>query len=139
MEDFTTDSALALANDVAYCVVIPVQVKRIGAAVLRDQGLSKQSAHLRLFAVGLFLLLKDHLNDFDYVIVDMEFIGHERWIEEMVLHLIWRGNPTFGKHRLSFRHIGKQSPAHDLAWAVHARRAKPNKIISRRELLSTLK
>ncbi len=139
IEDLTSDTVLALANDIRYSIVIPAAAKRSGSAHLRNKGLSKQATHLRLFAVGLYLLLKDHLDDFDRAILDVEFVGHEATIKGMLLRQIQKVAPMFDQERLTFQRIGKKSPAHRLAWGGYRKRLRPDKVISRREFISALK
>lgn len=89
---------------------------------------------LRMFAAGLFLLLKDHLQVITSVTIDSEYWGHEGEIRSLLLRLVWREDPHFPREAISFRRI-RGSPAHSLAWRTHRGERKPDEEVGLEELL----
>ena len=52
------DTVLAFSNGMAYSVLISRQTKQQCVKELRRRGMSPQATYLRLFAVGLYFLLR---------------------------------------------------------------------------------
>ena len=94
--------------------------------------------YIRLFTAGLYLLLKEHLNLLDNIIIDIEYTGGEADINGVLLPLIWRSNPQYASTRIVFRQIGKRSPAHILAWTVHRGRRPADHVVTEEEFLALL-
>ena len=138
MGDLSIHTVLAFANDIEYAVLIPARVKRAIIQELRDRGKSKARAVLQLFAAGLFLLLRDSLGEVDQIVIDTEYTGYDMDIRSMLLNHIWRVYPTFDKEQLTFRRIGKKSPAHKLALATYQGKQGANRRIGERELWAVL-
>lgn len=136
-----TDTFLAFSDGLHHVICIPAQVKRAGQATLRARRRrrkSKKSIYMRLFAVGLFLLLKDHLADLGQIIIDTEYTGRESEIKGMLLELTRCIKPDYPAERITFQRIGKRSSAHNLAWETHRGRRKPDHTVTEEELLNLL-
>jgi hypothetical protein len=93
---------------------------------------------LRLFAAGLFLLLKDYLGQIEQVAIDMEYVGHEGDIRGMLLRRIYHIHRGYAADRITFHRIGKKSPAHTLAWEVNRGLRQPDRTVTVEELLEWL-
>ena len=135
------DTVLAFANGHKYAIRIPGVVKRRALHFLRDRRRpvdSKKAIYNRMFAAALFLLLKDHLDRLEYIIVDVEYWGGEADILRILLPMIWRLDPYYSSTRISFRQIGKGSPAHDRAWAVHAGMERADRVITDEDFMAVL-
>ncbi|MFQ6057452.1 MAG: hypothetical protein ACE5MB_01050 [Anaerolineae bacterium] len=136
-----TDTFLAFSDSLHYVICIPARVKRAGRATLRSKWRrrkGKKSIYIRLFAVGLFLLLKDHLADLGQVVIDIEYTGRESDIKGMLLELIRCIEPDYPAERITFRRIGKKSSAHNLAWETHRGKRKPDHTVTEEEILNLL-
>lgn len=136
-----TDTFLAFSDGLHYVICIPARVKRLGQAALRAKWRrreSKKSIYIRLFAVGLFLLLKDHLADLGQIVIDTEYTGRESDIKGMLLELIRFSEPDYPAECITFQRIGKRSSAHNLAWEAHRGKRKPDNTITKEELLDLL-
>ena len=79
-----TDTVLAFSNGVSFSVLIPTTVKRNCITQLRKRGLTGPTLYVQLFAVGLFFLLKDYIDQFDEVVIDTEYEGREALIKVSV-------------------------------------------------------
>lgn len=129
-------TVLAFANGIAAAVVIPGPVKQAALNVLLLRGKSRQTARLMLFAACLALLLQDHLDDLERVVIDIEYEGQEAPIREFLLIYLWQTRPTFEPWRVTFQHVGKQSPAHTKANAVRQGKDRGFRKLMEKEVLA---
>ncbi|MFZ2360262.1 MAG: hypothetical protein WA040_13045 [Anaerolineae bacterium] len=129
---------LAFANGLAFAIEIPANVKLTGLQMLRDQARKPGVAHRLLFAASLFLLLRDHLDQIERVVIDVEYEGHEAEIGAFLLRFIWRDYPSFEPWRIEFGLVGKSSPAHHKAEAVRRGKDRKYRRITEAELAHLL-
>jgi hypothetical protein len=129
------DTVLAFANGMKYSILIPATVKRDCVLTLRRLGFAGPNFYLQLFAVGLFLLLKDHIGNISHAILDYEFLGREPEIKRYLSNYLRRAGHTITADQIQFLHIGKHSQAHLLAIATLRRQEKPNRVITLKEML----
>ncbi|MBM4467380.1 MAG: hypothetical protein FJ014_17800 [Chloroflexi bacterium] len=133
------NTALALSNEIQYTVLFLAVEKRKTVTQLRQRGESGKTLYLKIFAAALFLLLEDHLDQLDEVVIDPEYPGKEAQIRELLLNHIWKVAPSFPRVRIVFRQIGKKSPAHRKALAVYRGDVKADRKIKTRDILRLLK
>jgi len=133
------NTALALSNEIEYAVLFLAVEKRESVARLRQRGESGKTLYLKLFAAALFLLLEDHLDQLDEIVIDQEYPGKESQIRELLLNHIWKVSSSFSRERIVFRQIGKKSPAHRKALAVYRGKARADRKIRARDILRLLK
>ena len=110
---------------------------RLDEESLTGEDLAKQ---LRLFAVCVFLFIKDHISDLDEVVIDQEYPGHEHevlWLIRRFLKQAAR-RPKPATH-WTIRPIGKKSPAHRVAWQTLRKQRKADKSVRALELLKLLR
>ncbi|MFQ5795255.1 MAG: hypothetical protein ACE5JP_09425 [Candidatus Bipolaricaulia bacterium] len=93
---------------------------------------------LRLFAVCIYLLIKDHLSELQEVRIDREYPGHEEEIKWILLNMMKSHPPHPGQLNIEFVSLGKGSSAHKIAWRTFRKELKPNKILTAQEVLSAL-
>jgi hypothetical protein len=117
IEDAGT-TILAFSNGINHAIAMPSKVKRMAVSTQVLRGRSKEVAQLKVFAAGLFLLIESFLDQLERVEIDIEYTGHEKRIREFLLILVWRRDPGFESWRITFKQIGKQSPAHRKAERV---------------------
>lgn len=131
-------TVLAFANGLNFAIQIPAGVKLAGLQVLRDQARKPGVAHRLLFAVGLFLLLRNHLDQIEHIVIDVEYEGREAEIGAFLLRFIWSERPSFESWRIEFGLVGKRSPAHRKAEAVRKGKDRQYRVITREELTRLL-
>lgn len=93
---------------------------------------------MRLFAVGLFFLLRDHAPDADQIAVDVEYPGRNAEVKLYLLNMLRQANITIDMETIHFEHIGKSSRAHKKALAVYSKKQSPDRIIKLDEILELL-
>jgi hypothetical protein len=114
--EFTShDTVLAFSDGESFSVLIPASVKRACITELRSRGLSGPTLYVRLFATGLYSLLKKHIQKLSRVTIDVEYLGKEAQIEEHLINLFRRAKHKVDAEQIQFRLIGKKSSAHLLA------------------------
>jgi hypothetical protein len=90
---------------------------------------------IRMFAAGLFLLLRDYLTVINTVTIDVKFEGWEGEIRGLLLGHIRQQLPNFLKEYIIFRHVGKKHRCHTIALATYRGGRQPDKRITGEELL----
>lgn len=105
-------TVLALANGITYAVLIPTSVKQEVFLRLRQRGKTKVVAQLLLFSALLCLLLKDHIDQISYAVIDTEYSGREHDIQSFLLQYFRRMGREVSSNKFRFAQVGRKSPAH---------------------------
>jgi len=134
------DTVMAFSNDERRAIILPAKVKRSVELYLRNRYRKPRNVELRIFTAGLFLLLKQHLTTQLEITIDKEFPGaeNEASIKGMLLNYIRKTFPNFHGDQIGFASIGKKSPAHKLAYAVHRGKEQANYTATDEDLLAML-
>jgi hypothetical protein len=128
---FNEDTALALSDGIQHAILLSAAVKRACYHKLRARNLSKKVAAVTIFAAGLVILLQSQARQLETICIDLEYPGWDGGIlQQLLRHLRW-----LRKSQIRFGVIGKESRAHDLAWATFRRKRVANKKVSVEELL----
>jgi hypothetical protein len=136
--DTQSPTVLALSNDIQRAILISASVKRECIRALRGRWTPDATLYIRLFAAGLFLLLRELLTTADRITIGVEYPGHERDIKRDLLLLCRRAGGTVDPSVIHFAHIGKKSPAHSLGLETLRGKRAPDETITTRELLKVL-
>jgi hypothetical protein len=137
--EFTSqDTILAFANGINYSILIPSQVKQRCVQNLRRRYHKLKEPYLKMFVVGLFILLRNHTKQLDMVIIDIEFKGLDGVIRGMLLNYLRGIVPDFPKEAIIFRSIGKHSTAHYKAYDTFTKKLKPDYTVSEAEFMELL-
>ncbi len=133
------DTALALSNAIEYTIRIPAREKRkaFEAMAQRRKGRRKKWINLQLFAAALYYLLL-RLPAGEMVVIDIEYMGHEDNIKNVLLLLLRRNVPAFDADRITFGSIGKKSPAHRKALAVYRGATRADRTLKADDLLKQI-
>jgi hypothetical protein len=131
-------TTIAFSDGVSFAVILPHPVKNEALRYLRNQGKSKDTAQVLIFAAGVFLLLRDYLDRVHRVKIDVEYPGWEGTIKAFLLQHIWRNKPDFEEWRIVFTPVGKGSPAHRKANAVREGKDTVSRTVRVGELIEVL-
>ncbi|NOH04767.1 MAG: hypothetical protein HND47_23755 [Chloroflexi bacterium] len=134
--DTKVPTVLAFSNGQKYAILIPTTTKRKSLEKLRRQGRSGRFLYSKLFAVGLYLLLKEHIHQLSELVIDVEYPGWNAEIKLYLLNMLRRRGVTFDTSKIHFRHIGKKSRAHAKAIAVYKKMEEADKTITLDEILT---
>ena len=136
--DLSGATVLAFSDHVSWTVLIPAGVKGALMVQLRARGKSRIRATVQIFSAALFLLVEGNIPQISTIVIDTEYTGYEPDIEGMLLNYLRDVEPGFSKERLIFRQVGKSSPAHKRAIAVHRGEGKPDRVLKIEDFLVVL-
>jgi hypothetical protein len=132
-------TVLAFANGLRFSIRLSGVAKREILTILRRERKGKKEQHtlyILIFATLVYLLLKEHIDKLNTVVIDTEFVGHEATIKDHILNLFRRRDVVVSTDTFVFHQIGKKSPAHELAIKVFRGEAAAGKEITVAEVLA---
>jgi hypothetical protein len=131
----TVDTAIALSDGLQKAILIPRSVKRECEVRLRARGVRKALVGMRLFSGGLVLLLEECAHLLGFITIDLEYVGWEGEIKRHLLRQLCDRGHEIERDQIVFRQIGKESPAHELAWRTLRGYHTPERCIGVDELM----
>jgi len=120
-------TVIAFANSKTYSIIFLSRDKKYLQKIFRKAGIPNLFVY-KTFAILIFLLIQDFLKSIDQIIIDHEYLGHDKVIKQFLLELLRRHNKKFDSHDISFRHIGKKSRAHEIAIEAYRTKKADRKI-----------
>jgi hypothetical protein len=118
------DTVIAAAGEgVEYAVLVPKRVKNQVAGLFKDSRFlkrkSKKEHNVKLFALSVFLCLKNVVRQGDCVEIDEEYTGQDDRIKDLLEHFFNRFTTIkMNRSNFSIGRVGKESLAHKLAAQV---------------------
>lgn len=131
IEDTSKDTIIAVTNSKRISVFISARNKRRLQSLFRKYGQTRLFID-HTFAILLILVLKRMPRYISMVMVDIEYPGHTKIIEEIVYREI-------KNIRIHWTLIGKKSNAHDHAYKVFKGHLSPDMKITFEEMVEILK
>lgn len=129
-------SVFAYSNSSSKAVRVSAAVKGFCLQEVRKRcGKTTISEYLRLYAICLFLLIKDDLGRLGGIVIDLEYKKRMGEIRSMLLELIAQARPQSAKIAIKVKQIGKHSRAHAKANEVFKKIENPEREISATEIL----
>lgn len=137
IEETNKPTVLALADGINICISISAKEKRSAIEVLKRRKLKRKRRLIpvRVFSTLLFLLLRDHIEKLDLVVVDLEYPGHEPDIKDWVMTLCRRDGIVVHRDQIVFEQVRKKSPAHELAYRTFKGRIRPDRKVTAEDVL----
>lgn len=137
IEQLDTNTVVAYANGKTNSVRINASEKRKLVKKLRTSLIPRKDLYPIIFTIVTFIVLIELKPFPDVIIVDEEYTGKDTIIKETLLKLILQNVNKNWKGSIRFKQVGKQSPAHRVAWLHHKqKRTKNSKIITARDILN---
>lgn len=134
IEQTNLDTVIAFSNSRSFSVKIKARTKRRLLEEFRLRGQSKLFT-LRTFTAGVCILIKDHLSVIDRVAIDIEYVGKDDIVKDVLLEMIKKSSDKISKNfEIKFKRVGKHSDAHILALSVLRKKAKASRIVQYSEL-----
>ncbi len=128
VEHTNVDTILALCSDkIQYTVKIPKELKQ--ELFNQCKARKKNQLTYRIFAFGLYLLLKGRISQSSIIKIDDEYPGHGRDIKILLLNHL-----SIQSDQLGIENLGKKDPSHKIAYQTYCGKLKPNDIISEKQL-----
>lgn len=99
------------------------------------RGRATVNEYVRLYAIGVFLCLRPHLDRFTEIILDVEFAGRMDQVISTLFEQMVAVDPRHAKIRVRAQRIGKTSRAHAVANGTYRGDRAPDERIERNQLL----
>lgn len=93
----------------------------------------------QVFAAAVYYLVKDELKNINTIIIDNEYMGHEKYIKKLIIKFLENDNIKTDKVQIYFRSIGKKSKAHDVAYKAFKTKRASYKLTSKQILQIVLR
>ena len=107
-------TVIAFSNKINKSILITAKDKKSIQSVFRRIGQPKLFIY-KLFAVAIFILIKDELNKIDQIVIDQEYTGYESLIKKFIFETAERNNQKIESGIIHIHSIGKKSNAHKIA------------------------
>lgn len=137
IEQTNKDSVVSFSNNIFGCVLIRAKDKREIEKVFQRTGKPKIFVY-KLFAILIFILIKEHLRKIDEIVIDKEYPGKDNLIKSFLMREIKKVRPDFLPQAIIFKQIGKKSRAHFVAYGVIANKKQPDKVVGVKTILRFL-
>ena len=134
IEDTSHDTVVAYSNGKQKSLLIKAEEKRILQQVFREAGKPHMFA-VKTFAVLVYLLVRDDLEEIEQLTIDREYVGYEWLIKQVVLQIVRRRGGALKKEEGMFWSVGKQSRAHVRAIAVYRGNQTPDVVVKAQDVL----
>jgi len=129
-------TVFAFSDSLSRSIWIAPEVKRACIQeVRRRKGRTTVNDYVRLYAISVFLLLKDHLGQMSQIVLDLELQKKMGMVRSILIELTRNVDPQLARTPIRVRRIGKTSRAHDLANAVYRGERLPDRRIQADEIL----
>ena len=132
IEQLNKDTYIAFSNHEQYCIKFPKKIKQ---EIVYEYLNKVKQIIPKLFAICLYYCLKNYVKAKELISIDLEYHGWEANIKTYLIPLLRVDNKNFDKNIIQFGKIGKDSRAHKVAVSSFRQEIKPNKILSKEEIL----
>src|SRR3989344_7489468 len=95
-------TVIAFANSKTYSIIFLSRDKKYLQKIFRKAGVPNLFVN-KTFAILIFLLIKDFLKSINQIIIDHEYLGHDKVIKQFLLELLRRHKKNFNSHDIFFR------------------------------------
>jgi hypothetical protein len=134
IEDTGVDTVIGAANSSwQKSLRLPAREKRKLQQIFREAGKSGTFPY-RIFAALIFLTLEDNLDQISEIIIDEEYTGKNEIIKLFLIRFIRSVQPHIALPHITFRQIGRQSPAHDAAYLAFTKQRSVNRTVTTQEV-----
>lgn len=136
IEQTQKDTVIALSNGVKVTLLIRAKEKRILQEEFRRRGEPRNFIIFTFSALLVFLLKK--VKPVISVVIDLEYKDKEDIIREKLILYSKRLGYDLDRSLITFKSVGKGSPAHKLAGRVTARKQNPDLRVTAEEVMEIL-
>lgn len=137
--DQARPTVLAFSNRLKWAIWIGPEAKQACIREVRKRNKRKGgttvSDYVRLYAISVFLLLRDHLGQVSEIVLDQELQKKMGEVRSILVELINDIDPQLARIPIRVRRVGKTSRAHALANAVYRGEQEPDRRIQAEEIL----
>lgn len=137
VENTHQDTIIAFSNNSVGTIVMRAKEKREVQKVFRKIGKPRMFVY-RVFAILIFILIKNHLKNSYQIVIDEEYSGQENLIKSFLVREIKKIQPGFIASNIVFKRIGRKSRAHYFAYGVATGKKLADRSVSSKEVLKFL-
>jgi len=101
IEQTNKDSVIGFSNNIFGSVLMRAKDKREVEKIFKRTGKSKIFIY-KLFAILIFILIKEHLKKIDEIAIDTEYPGKDNLIKSFLMREIEKVRPDFFPRKLYF-------------------------------------
>lgn len=127
---------LAIANGKTFSVLLKAKDKRLLQDIFRTLFNKQRQYIYEVFSALVYILLST-VSPQVRTIIDKEYPGQESLIKLLILKYYADHDQT-APENIEFGLVGKSSPAHNAAYKVFKKKAKPTKIVTFEEVLEII-
>lgn len=136
IEQTEKDTIMALSNGVKFTILIRAKDKRVIQNEFRIRGRPKNFI-LFTFSILLIFLLKK-VKPVVPIVIDLEYKDGEKIIWDRLIEYSRSLDYKLNRSLISFKSVGKRSPAHRLAGKVSAGKQNPDLRVGTQEILEVI-
>ena len=130
IEQTYMDTVVAFSNNHQYAVLFTKDTKRVLIKKYRKE----KQVILKMFVACAYYTIKDYLHQAELIIIDNEYEGKQNYIKSLLLDFIRKDYRDFDKNLIRIAHITKKSKAHEVAANVKRGFAKPQRMLSEKDI-----
>lgn len=104
-------TVIACSNSQSRSLLVSANDKKVIQNIYRKFGQPKIFRY-KLFAILIFVLIKDIIRPSDVIVIDREYLGYEKLIREFLFEISQKKGIKIHKENITFGWIGKKSKAH---------------------------
>jgi len=134
IENTSKNTIVGFSNSVSKSIIIYAKDKKKLQELFREAGKHRIFVY-RVFAILIFILIKDYLNKIKEIVIDEEYPGKFNLIKNYLYREITLIDPDFSIERIVFKRIGKKSRAHYVAYGTAIGKRKADKTVNAKDIL----
>lgn len=128
------NTIIGFSNDISKSLIIYAKDKQKLQELFREAGKHRIFVY-KVFAILIFILIKDYLDDIKEIVIDEEYPGKSNIIKNYLFQEIIRINPNFSVENIVFKRIGKKSKAHYTAYGTAIKKRVADRVASSKNIL----
>jgi len=136
IEQLNKDTYIAFSNHEQYCIKLPKKIKQEISLMYRSK---IRQLIQKIFAICVYHCLINYVSKKRLVTIDREYPGWEPFLKRELVALIRDRYLSFDRDIIIFSNITKDSKAHKLALRSYREEERPNKILSKEDIIKWLK
>ena len=134
VEETGKATIVAYSNGKQKSLYISSSSKQKLQKVFRDAGKPTIFVY-KTFAILIYLLIADDLDQIDSIIIDTEYVGYDPLIKNILTKIILRKSVFFDPNRIHFQQVGKNHKCHETAIKTYRGEKNADKVVRFEEIL----
>ena len=136
IEDLRQSTVIAFSNSEQFSVLLPKKIKQ---ELFQEFRSKLKQLRFRIFAICLYYCLENYIKNKEIISIDVEYDGKDAEIKTYLIPLIRKRYSNFDKNIIRFSHVSKKSKAHEIAILTNREVLRPNKILTKQNIIEKLK